>query len=280
MSPNWVGIALTLITLVLVAGIIVAHPYIKKVTNTYYFWLGIGIVLLVYLVLGRFQYNFHDFWSAKDKEGYVASKGLLLDLCPFVAFVLPITLILDPTRKSSCVLAYYGIFGGIVTFLGNFCVQNDFPSIDAAWNWKWIFLGDEMNRMYFMMHFILLFFSPFVLLNSTRTWWLDITCCVGFILSYFGYVLICVHKFNVDSNATGLVPGDWEPGGEYGNVASFLPLPFPWIVVVAYLLVTALIIGWIFLYWWLQKNKKYTYIYKFNDLFLVKNSKHQSNRIL
>ncbi|MDR1851013.1 MAG: DUF5378 domain-containing protein [Mycoplasmataceae bacterium] len=270
MGPNWVGITLTLITLLLISGTIVAHPYIKKVTNKYYFWLGIGVVLLIYVVLGRFQYNFRDFWNSNDKEGITASKGLLLDLCPFVAFVLPITLILDPTRKTSCVLAYYGIFGGIITFLGNFCVWNDFDSINAKWDFQWIFLGDDMNRMYFMMHFILLFISPFVLLNSKRTWWLDISCCVGFILMYFGYVLICAHKFDVYSNATGLVPGDWELGGEYENVASFLHLPYPWIVVVAYSLVTLLIISWIFLFWWLQKNKKYIYTYKINELFTLK----------
>jgi len=85
--------------------------------------MPIGIVLLIYLLIGRFAYDFaHTFDStvySMDSKISI-SKGLLLDLCPFVAFFLSITMILDPTRKTTCVLAYYGIFGGLITFFGEF----------------------------------------------------------------------------------------------------------------------------------------------------------------
>jgi len=70
-------------------------------------------------------------------------------------------------------------------------------------------------------------------------------------------VSVCVAKYNVVSNATGMVEGDWDMGGEYYGVAGFIKLPFPWICVVSFLLVTLLIAGFIAGYHFLQKNKRY-----------------------
>jgi len=87
--------------------------------------MPIGVVLLIYLLLGRFAYDFKHTFDPNSPYNELdptisISKGLLLDLCPFVAFFLPVTMIIDPTRKTTCVLAFYGIFGGLITFFGEF----------------------------------------------------------------------------------------------------------------------------------------------------------------
>jgi hypothetical protein len=56
-----------------------------------------------------------------------------LDLCPFCAFVLPLSLIIDPTRKSASAIAYLAITGGLITFFGGFCVSADDESTNASW---------------------------------------------------------------------------------------------------------------------------------------------------
>jgi hypothetical protein len=165
-------------------------------------------------------------------------------------------------------LAYFGIFGGLVNFIGCFCFIDSKPELVAHWSWEWIFVGDPKARFFFMTHFILLFFSPFVLLNSKRVLWKDVVWTLGFIFSYFAYVLIFAHVFHVKSHATGLVIGDWQTGGEYQKAGALLKfLPFPWITVVLYGLVYCLVIGVILLYIELQKHEKYVCNYTFKELF-------------
>jgi Ca2+/Na+ antiporter len=130
-------------------------------------------------------------------------------------------------------------------------------------------IGDEPNSMYFMIHFILLFFGPLIILNTKRTFWKDACSGICFILLYFGYVLIMVHTFSVTNNATGLVPGDWNEWGEYGAVDNLLHLSFPYIVPVAFGLVTLFILLVMYLYGLLQKNKQYIYNYSNKNLFIL-----------
>jgi len=218
--------------------------------------------MLIYLVIGRFYNDFKNTWvnynSSYANYGNVnVSKGLLLDLCPFVAFFLPVTLIIDPTRKLATTLAYYGIFGGMITFFGEFLVNDVDPTTNPHWNAHWIFMGDSPNSMYFAMHAVMLIVSPWVLLNSKRNFIKDYSKCSVFILWYFFYVSLCATKFSVARNATGMVEGDWEIGGEYNGVTSFIKLSFPWVAVVSFLLVAVLITGYIIGYHFLQRCKKY-----------------------
>jgi hypothetical protein len=213
--------------------------------------------MFVYVMIGRFYSNFHDFWQNLGHNTSIdTSRGLLLDLCPFCAFVLPICLICDPTRKAASTISYFAIFGGLVTLIGGICFNN-FDSVNAKWDAKWIFLGDSENKMYFMIHFLQVIFGGWVLLNSKRVIWKDFVNCLGFIAVYFAYVLICIHTLHVTENATGLVPNDWGPDGEYGDVSKLFHLSFPWVMIVGFTLVAIFIVLTMVFYWLIQKGSWY-----------------------
>jgi hypothetical protein len=102
------------------------------------------------------------------------------------------------------------LFGGIST-----------GECDPTWSFKWIFLGDDLNPMYYSMHFINLFFGVWVLLNCDNTKWKRIIAYDSlFICFYILYVYIVVNRYGVTENATGVVDIDWI-SGEYSNVATF-----------------------------------------------------------
>jgi hypothetical protein len=151
----------------------------------------------------------------------------------------------------------------LITFFGGFCVSADDESTNASWKLWWIFKGDSLNRMYFMMHFIQVFLGVWVLVSSKRKPFLDLLFSTCLILGYFLWVIIIVYAFKntfqVYSNATGLIEGDWEEWGEYGAVSNFINLPFPWVAIVSYLLCGIMVGILITLYWLLQKNKKYSF---------------------
>jgi hypothetical protein len=71
---------------------------------------------------------------------------------------------------------------------------------------------------------------------------------------------------DVNSNATGLVPADWQDGGEYENVSTIIKLPFPWITIVSFLLVTVFIVLAMCFYYLLQKIKWYKVVESENKI--------------
>jgi hypothetical protein len=61
-----------------------------------------------------------------------ASKGLLLDMCPFTAFVLPILMIVDYKRIVIGAFAPLAVFGALVTLFGGISFQQDNYTVDAV----------------------------------------------------------------------------------------------------------------------------------------------------
>jgi hypothetical protein len=129
----------------------------------------------------------------------------------------------------------------------------------AIWSAKYIFLGISKNdRLYFMMHFLQIIFGVLILLNSKVKLWRDFLNCTIFFACFIVYVLFMINIFNVAHGATGLVPGDWDVGGEYYQVAVFLQLPFPIIALVTFGIVGLIIFGIISLFEKFQRNGKYS----------------------
>jgi hypothetical protein len=67
-----------------------------------------------------------------DYPDTVVSKGMLLDLCPFVAIAMPVLMIVDPSRKLLTIIAPYAIFGGMITLFGELIFTDEDPSLNAA----------------------------------------------------------------------------------------------------------------------------------------------------
>lgn len=228
---NGATVGLIIISLITVIVIIGIGPYIKKVSNCYYFWISIGVLLFIYMCVGRFgndwknlnQYfknNIHDDFN----HNILVSKGLLLDICPFTCFLLLLSIIFDPTRKVARVISPFALFGGLITIFG--LNTNDIPKFNA----HWIFLGNHPNEMYFMMHYIMVIVGTLVLVSTPRfnTYGifkkkiicqkLDITCwlfCIIYAILYYSYVAILMKSLNVTDHVSGLNINDWDPS--YGN---------------------------------------------------------------
>lgn len=222
MDFNLAGFGLSMIVLTIVAGQVIAHKWIKKVTNSYFFWMVIGAVVTAYLIAFRFRFAWHDLAVAGPLDltdyydAFIFSKALLLDICPFCGLMLPITLMLDPTRYSCRALAPLALIGGLFTIL---C---DIPtSSDPEWTFKYIFLGIGDNHCYFMMHALNLILAVGVLLNTPKYGWKGYLIAVGMAGLFYSYVGIMIGATGIRYFVSGLSIWDWIDG-EYSQVAQVL----------------------------------------------------------
>lgn len=260
MQINSVGLVLCLITILIVGIEFAISPFCKKVLTSYYFYATVGMLLLIYIICGRYFDDWYAYFFVEDQNllpSYAISKALLLDLCPFACFFLCLLLIVDPKRQIVKYIAPFAIFGGCITLFGEilFVVEDNY-TIDAIWSWKWILFGTNPNEMYFMIHFIQVILGSLILINTKIVWKWSILFGFVFWFCYMSYILIIVNTCEVTENATGMVEYDWIEG-QYSGVASFLPLPFPWIAIVGFSMVTVVIIGIISGFWGIQKLKPY-----------------------
>ncbi len=232
--------------------IFIIHPYIYKITKKYWFTCIISIVFLVYFIIFRYvpdlmiaikEGSIPHIGGEGYRYSFYASKTLLLDLCPLMMFLIPVALIVDPTKNFAKILAPLGLMGAVVTLFGG--VPFDDAVTNLAWSdfWKYIFLGVDhdgsLNRLYFMMHYMLLIISLIALLNSSQyTKWSMFGAHVFFV-AFLIYALTLSSTFNITNNVTGLVQNDWYGGGygtynEYGTLYKMLPMSFPGIVIFWY----------------------------------------------
>lgn len=176
---------------------------------------------------------------------FMISKVLLLDLCPFMSLFFPFCIVISGKElKLARMLAPVTIFCGLITIYFG-CSQDDLGEASLA---QYLFVGIGNNKLYYLMHFVILVLGVIVLLNGRRfTWkaWLGIQ---GFLIAYLLYVLIFVKTLHLTNNVTGLAYGDWYPFpssnsfAQYNTVAQvFNNMPFPNIMWLSYFLV------WLFL---------------------------------
>ncbi|MDR3257884.1 MAG: DUF5378 domain-containing protein [Mycoplasmataceae bacterium] len=202
---------LDIITVLSVVLIIAVGPYIKKVTNNWFFWIILGGVLMSYLIVCRF-YPYG--WSPDYDGGIPESRKYLLDICPFCALAICVAVVIDPTRKLAKIIAPFALFGGLITILGG--IGQDSPEL----TWQYIFIGNDVNPMYFMMHWINVVMGILVLVSVPKMRWADWIYCNLFAGCYYSYVAIMMTAFNLQQNVSGLCIFDWSYG-EYSGVSEF-----------------------------------------------------------
>ena len=226
MSAN---ITLGIFTIAIMILTIGVHPFTRKATNTYWFWLAYGIFTLTLIIVYRWGLDIRDLANYLNKgtlspigadEGLMWSKALLLDMCPATAVAISIAIVVDPTRKGARAIAPMAIFGGMITVFGQIMLGND----GAEWSYEYLFVGFGANRAYFLIHFFNIITGILVLLNTPR-FTLN-TYCGEYLLNafYFLYVAIVVYAFDgvIYCNVTGILIYDWTSIGEYSVVADTL----------------------------------------------------------
>ena len=248
------GIGLGLFSILIVLLTIGVHPFTRKVTNTYWFWLTYGIFVFILIVVYRWGLDIHDLINSDKQTGILWSKALLLDMCPMTAVAIHIAVIVDPTRKSARAIAPMAIFGGMITIFGQIMAGTD----NASWTYEYIFVGDGSNRAYFLIHFFNLVTGVLVLLNTPK--FSIKTYCIEYFINafYFMYVAIAIIASHgvIYCNVTGLLIYDWAIG-EYHGVVNALNCSPPLAMIVGYfacILAVNAIIGIQVL---LQKTKTY-----------------------
>lgn len=265
------GLILVGITLFITISFFVCYPWTRKVFDSYWFYLTIGIIGLVYFVAGRWGFDIANLIQAGGLQGVLnspsnhlgmqvnndldyessilVSKAFLLDMCPFMCLCLAITFIADPKRKALKVIAPWAIFGGTITLFGGVL----FEAIPANMSYaEYIFVGqtDPNNRLYFIMHFYLFVFGIIGLVASQRLSLNDFLYSCIYASLYLIYVKVMVDQTHCAWNATGMVANDWL-NGEYKAVYDVLQLGFPAIQAVGYLAVFLVIIIFVLLKTWI-----------------------------
>lgn len=113
-------------------------------------------------------------------------------------------------------------FGGLITIFGGMYNQTLGPNESLA---HFIFLGTNLNKIYFMMHFYLLVMGLSTILTNKSYRWNDVLTSHVIAISYLIYVYILVKFLDLTNNVTGLAYGDWlglqNYIGEYATVFTF-----------------------------------------------------------
>jgi hypothetical protein len=221
-----IWIILTILSFITPVILIFIAPYIKKVTNNYFFWIVLGGLCLTLLFVGRFINEWTDYTNGNHSD-VATSRAWLLDICPACAFLICVLVIIDPSRKLAQAIAPITIFGALLTMFGNMITDqwwvDNTPDQGQGW-FNWIVFGNSMNPMYFMMHYINIVMGTLVLLSTPKIKFKQYLYTNLFAVIYYGYVLICIGALNIHEYVSGLQPYDWQYG-EYNGVMQVLGLP-------------------------------------------------------
>lgn len=275
-----IGIILCVLTFLIVVSMVLFHYFLVSKNKTvylifhsYYYWLVWGIIFLVYFILARWVIKINEWINtlnlnldlSKGNELYIHStsysNAFLLDLCPAVAFLLPLTLIIDKTRTIAKCIAPYAIIGSVITIYSTTLTYSPVGDV-----WEYIFLGEAPNEMFFMMHFNSLVLAIGVMLTTKQYTKYSVFGSMAFIAMYISYVAIFVNHKSVLYNTTGLSNFDWKDDvyfnfSEYGLVYKFFPIGFPWIQITSY----SIAVGFQFLFQFI-KNVTTKDVNKMTDL--------------
>lgn len=245
-----VGILLLLISVFSILSVLFLHFSIGRyLKNKRILYIILGFLYLAYFISIRYTYDLKQFFELRNVENlkeffpydysFSFSRILLLDLCPMISILLPISLIFDKTNNVSKVLSLYGILGGVITLCGMFI---DIKEINISLV-KFIFIGEEPNILMFSGHLITLLLSLMVLLNAKKFTKWSVLGTLLFILVYISYILSMSKIFDIECNTTGLREGDWiNPYpfkfwySEYKFLQDTLNIIYPYNVVFWYLI--------------------------------------------
>ncbi|WP_435129602.1 DUF5378 family protein [Mycoplasma sp. 6243] len=215
--------------------------------------ISIGITLLIYFAAARWFRDIAlitEITSAPSNDFYrstVLSKSLLLDICPMLYLIISILLISEKNHK---IISYIAPTAALCGFLTVIFVPYTEPQ--ASINLWYIFIGTSLNKLYFMLHFIIYVIGAYYYISYHDNKYKDIIYTNIFFLIQLVYTTIMIFALNITHNASGLVNLDWQYGGEFYTIASIVPIPIPYIAIVFHIsivfLISSLVFFKVFLY--------------------------------
>lgn len=238
-----IGLIAISITLLSVLFMSIGHFFLKKYNNkiylkivgSYYFWIIIGSLFLIYFISARYVWNMIDYFHLDEaikkqdhtlgannemwRRSYFISRVFLLDLCPFLTVAISLFLIIDKHRIFVKSISVFGLIGGTLAIL--FGVGFDMLNPNSN-IFKYLFLGDGENRMYFMIHYLLIMICLLVLLNTKTFTKYSFFGGMSIIAIFLIYASIVSKILNITNNVSGVVKGDYYP--LTGDPLTFRPL--------------------------------------------------------
>lgn len=220
------GVSLTLFTWFVGVFVFAIHPLMRKITNSYLFWILYSCLCLGLFIGFRYAHDVNwliSTWktSYQDVESIQISKVFLLDICPASFVALHIVLLANPSRRIAQYIAPTCIFGGILTITGQITFDPN-----AAWSVKYLFYGFAPNQGYFLLHFLNVVSGVLVLCNTPKPQKTTYLYTTASLLIYFWYICLIIVCFGnkITDHVTGLLKDDWVNGGEYSVVSDILKI--------------------------------------------------------
>lgn len=241
---SWQGLVLVLITIAFIAIMILLQPYIKKVTNTYWFWMGIGVVALAWIIAFRWVPDIKDYMEI-TKNGFnpedvlqskLCARAYFTQFCTGLFLLLTVSLIADPSRKVARSISYMTFVCGLVITI----VQ--FMNSSARLTGWFIFLGYDDSRCFFILHWLLLTISLGVLFNTPKGGWHALVFSFIIVGIFFAYVGIVMAVTGLNLDVSGLSVRDWSEG-TYSYVSKMLHMNPKYVPILTFPLMAGSVAG-------------------------------------
>ncbi|VEU75448.1 Uncharacterised protein [Mycoplasmopsis maculosa] len=181
----------------------------------------IGIFMLAYFSILRWVPNIKDFINNENPSSISISRTFLLDLCPAMFVALSLVLVFDFKNKLLPYFSVAAFICGFITYIfvpitESYVVKDSSSLLD----YKYLFIGTDANKMYFMMHYQLMLFGFIYFILTPKFKLITLFNISTGLFIYMLYVIFISRLYNVTQNATGLVEFDWSEYGEYSVLGS------------------------------------------------------------
>lgn len=222
------GIIIVVLTWAIVGLEIGVNKYCRKVTNTYWFWLTWSLFYIIYCICICWK----DYWnlyahidiptpSTDDwKISSLISKAFMLNLCPLLNFLLPVSLIADPSRKAARSFAPIAILTSSLNLFFSI-LRSDSTEL----TWQYIFLGTSGNLypdLFYFGHAMNLFLAVAIMLNTPRLGWKGLVGTYGALGGMYLYIVPTTYATGCLYECAGVRPLDFSGGGSFSFIAKLI----------------------------------------------------------
>ncbi len=213
---NPAGLCLVLLALGLGGIEVIANKWIKKITNTYWLWLLIGVIYLIYCISVCWWRHWSNISVAQipwgtplsNADSSTVSLAFMLNICPFANFALCVTLVSDPSRKAARVVAPIALVSSIFVLFVNIL-----PDSKATFSWQYIFFGTEEHPdTHYSGHVINMLISLGVLLNTPKLGWKGTVGAFSYTAGFYAYTATVAYSTGAQCYVSGVNPKDFIEG--------------------------------------------------------------------
>lgn len=240
---NIQGMGLFIFALALVLIFIGVYPFFgKKILKIRWVWIGIGTFMFIYYLAGRVipclielahPIKMYDgVLQSQTGDNVRLSNVLMLDMCPMMAFSMPLLAVFEKKRMVLSFIAPIALFAGLLSIFGG--VFKDFDGgwtgvngnpyndgVVAHFTAKYIFIGNTQDHLFWMMHMFIITLAIMTLLSTEKVLWFNMVGSLGCALVMAAYAAIFAYSLNVKTHAFGVIWEDWAMTSDNKQLGEF-----------------------------------------------------------